>query len=128
MIAQAINAVVFTFICNYLIRTGGIYDSGGLTEDVFFLAISGGLVTPVLRFCNFGYWIKRILLLWKDKPNQKLKTSQIDLNNDYEGTKFDLASGYVYLLKLYIFTSFYISVQPIIPVIGLIGLILMYWG
>ena len=85
-------------------------------------------MTPILRLINPEYWIKKILLYWKERPAQKLKTNQGDLNDDYEGTKFDLASGYVYLLKLYIFTSFYISLQPIIPVIGLVGLLLMYWG
>ena len=128
LVAQVINSVVFTFICNYVIRKANVYESGGLSQDVFYLSLSGSFVAPILRFVDFGYFSKRILLYWRDKPEQKLTFNQIALNNHYEGIKFDLASGYVYLLKIYIFMSFYVSLQPIIPLIALVGLIFMYWG
>lgn len=57
-----------------------------------------------------------------------MTVNQVALNNYFEGIKFDLASGYVYLLKIYIFMSFYISLQPIICFIALCGLLVMYWG
>lgn len=99
-----------------------------MTHDVFFLALSGGFVAPIMRFFDVGYFIKRILLLWRDKPEQKLGYNQANLNDYFEGTKFDLASGYVYLVKIYIYCSFYISLQPIISFIALLGLLFMYWA
>jgi hypothetical protein len=92
------------------------------------LSLSGGFVTPIIRFIDFTYFAKKILLFWRDKPEQKLKMNQVALNKYHAGIKFDLASGYVYLLKIYIFTSFYISLQPIIALIALLGLFFMYWG
>ena len=128
VVAQAINAVIFTFICNYIIKQANLYESGGLTQDVFYLALSGGFVAPLLRFIDLGYFLKKILLLWRDKPEQKLSYNQMVLNEHYEGIKFNLASGYVYLVKIYIYTSFYISLQPVIPLIALLGLLMMYWA
>ena len=125
--AQVINTILISFLCNYLIKQN-IYGSGGLTQDVLFLSISGSLVAPLLNFINVGHLVSRVTLLFRDKPQNKLYYNQVKLNSYFEKGTVELGVEYVYVVKLLIFTSFYVSLQPIIPAIALVGLFIMYWA
>ena len=34
---------------------------------------------------------------------------------------------YIYIVNLFIFTAFFVSLQPILPIFALLGLFLIYW-
>lgn len=62
-----------------------------------------------------------------DRPDNKLYMNQKELNEDFEGKSFDVGDQYIYPVKTLIFTSFYLSLQPVIALFSAVGIFLMYW-
>lgn len=54
--------------------------------------------------------------------------SQDELNELLGGTEFEIGFEYVYIIKTCVFTSFFVSLQPVISIMAIIGLLLMYWA
>jgi hypothetical protein len=78
--AQLMNMVLVTFLANYFIKgRNSLYSAGGLIEDVFFVAVSNALVSPILRIVDFGYYIKKIMIKFKDRPGNSwsYRSSQV---------------------------------------------------
>mgnify|MGYP000976079673 FL=1 len=46
-----------------------IYVKGGLVEDVFFVAVSNCALSPILRVIDFGYFIKKLLAKYYNRPS-----------------------------------------------------------
>lgn len=111
-----------------------LYGVGGLSEDIFFIALFN-ILPPIGRFIDPFY----LLITIRNKiyempgrfiliPEYRLKNfnCQRDFNRIYEDNDFDLGYEYAYVIKTSIFTSFFMCVQPIIAVFAVIGLILMF--
>lgn len=59
--------------------------------------------------------------------DSKLTTeSQIDYNKQWERPEFEVGFEYAFVLKTCLYTAFFMSLQPIILLIGAVGLFLMY--
>lgn len=65
--AQLLNMIIVPMIVNYFIKNK-IYETGGLIEDVFFMAVTNALLAPLMRFIDIGYFIKRLLAKYHDRP------------------------------------------------------------
>jgi|JI6StandDraft_1071083.scaffolds.fasta_scaffold05347_13 hypothetical protein len=57
-----------------------------------------------------------------------LNLSQPELNAKLEGLEFEIGFQYVYAVKTCVFTAFFVSLQPAISVLAVIGLFLSYWA
>lgn len=49
------------------------------------------------------------------------------LNKIYEGIEFELGNEYIFVMKTCVFTSFFLSLVPVIGVVSFVGLIMIYW-
>jgi hypothetical protein len=54
--------------------------------------------------------------------------SQDELNTLLAGTDFEIGFEYVYVIKTCVYTAFFVSLQPVISILAIIGLFLMYWA
>lgn len=53
--------------------------------------------------------------------------NQYELNRINEKMEFELGYEYIYVVSIFLFVCFYVSLQPIIPIFAVIGLLFMYW-
>lgn len=132
--ASLINSILIPMIVNFYIKDD-IYGQNGLASDVFMLGLTNSLLPPVLKIIDVSYLINRLLKYIKSKPcksyiylDQRLKTNQASLNQSYEYMDFEVGVEYVYLVSLFLFTCFFVSLQPIISMFALCGMFLMYWA
>lgn len=104
------------------------YNTGGLLESIFYLVITGALVTPGLAVFDPGF----IMQLFKRKQElKKESTSQLtqrDAHKLFEGPQFDIATKYANLIKTVLLVGFYAPALPSVLVLAGIGLILSFWA
>ena len=65
---------------------------------------------------------------FQNKPSQKLYLNQPDLNLYNEYIEFETGYEYIYFVNLFLFTCFFVSLQPIISIFAFFGMIFMYWS
>jgi hypothetical protein len=58
----------------------------------------------------------------------KLGQTQKEHNLLHEGIEFELGYHYIYVVNVFLFVCFFVSLQPIISVMALLGYFLMYWS
>lgn len=98
-----------------------------MSQDIFFIALFN-IAVPIGRFIDPYY----ILITLRNKiyaiPDYRLQKfhSQEEFNKIYQDNDFDLGYEYAYILKTSIFTSFFMSLQPIITIFAVLGLLLMF--
>jgi hypothetical protein len=56
-----------------------------------------------------------------------LHQTQREHNTYFEGIEFEVGYEYIYIVNLFMFVCFYVSLQPISTFSALIGFFLMYW-
>ncbi len=59
---------------------------------------------------------------------KKFFLNQIELNKIYELTLFESGVEYTYIISLYLWTCFFMPLQPIIIAFSIVGYILNYWS
>lgn len=100
--------------------------SGGLVDDVFFIAALNVLV-PIGLFFDPWELFLRFFRWWHSKPNNRLKIhGQANFNKYFGNYQFDIGYEYAYLVKTVIFTAFFVCMQPIIAIFAPVGLGLYY--
>lgn len=65
--AQLMNMIIVPCIVAYFIKKK-VYDTGGLIEDVFFMAVTNSFLSPVMRIIDIGYFIKKLLAKYYNRP------------------------------------------------------------
>ena len=65
---------------------------------------------------------------WYNRPSKKLFLNQNQLNEYYEGIPFEAGYEYIYIINLYLFTCFFVPLEPVLPLFSILGLFLMYWA
>ena len=73
VIATVINIVLIP--ASFVIK-GNIYEIDGLADDVFFLALSNAIVTPIVKLINPSFIIRKIKNTWKNSISSKIYLSQ----------------------------------------------------
>jgi hypothetical protein len=126
VVAQLVNCIFIPICTNYFIKQN-IYYENGLVSDVFVLSITNSFVYPIAKaiypsFILYFCWAK-----WKLLPANRLAYTQSEVNSSYEKNEFEVGYEYIYIVNLFVFTCFFVSLQPIIPVFALLGLLLNYW-
>ena len=58
----------------------------------------------------------------------RLTMNQNQLNDIYEYIIFEPGFEYIYVVNLFLFTCYFVSLQPIISLFAIIGLFIMYWA
>ena len=135
IMAQMINSILTPVIIAYYIKTDtGIYQTGGLVDNIFMMSITNAIVPPILLLFDPSYIIARVLRWFKSRPSKplpyldsKLTCNQKEYNALYEGEEFEVGFSYIYIVNVFMFACFFVSLQPIVPVICLVGFLLMYW-
>jgi len=94
---------------------------------VFYLALTNALLSPVLKLFDYRQIWTVISRRLDNKPENKLYSTQKALNESFEGKSFDVGDEYIYPVKTLIFTSFYLSLQPIIALFSALGIFLTFW-
>lgn len=54
--------------------------------------------------------------------------NQIELNTYLTNMEFEIGYEYVYVVHLYLFVCFFVSLQPIICIFAICGYFIMYWA
>jgi hypothetical protein len=95
-------------------------------DDVFFLAITNCLLPPLLKLLQLPYLVHLVVLYYYSRASQQIKLNQVQLNNIYELPVLETGYEYIAPLNIYLFVCFYVSLQPVVVIFGLIGLSLFY--
>ncbi len=118
---QAIGMRSYLKIINF-------YNTGGLLESIFYIVITGALLTPGLAIFDPGF----IMQLFKRKQELKKgatsELTQRDAHKLFEGPQFDIATKYANLIKTVLLVGFYAPALPSVLVLAGIGLILSFWA
>lgn len=99
----------------------------GLVDSLFSIYLSNIIVHTMLQIFDPLYLLK-IFQRWRLKKN--LETSnliQSEANNLFEQPKLNIAFLFSSVLNMMLFSSFYSSLIPIGPLLGIITLIVYYW-
>jgi len=67
IMASLVNSILIPIIANRFIKSN-IYDKNGLADDIFMLGLTNALVTPILKFIDFNYFLSKFLKHLKLKP------------------------------------------------------------
>jgi hypothetical protein len=81
-----------------------------------------------MKIFDLYFFFTRIMKWYYNRPNSKLALDQTDLNTKSEYIEFEVGSEYIYIVSLFLFTCFFVSLQPIIPVFAILGLGMMYFA
>ena len=127
MFALLINSILIPILVNVLVE-GNYYGNNGLAYDIFFLGISNALVSPIFKILDIYYFFTRIKAWYKNRPFERLGNSQQELNAENEYLFFEVGYEYIYAVNLFLFTCFFVSLQPIIVLFSIVGLGLMHWS
>lgn len=103
------------------------FDNGGLATAIFFNVISVSFVSPLLKFFNIMYFIKRFRAWKEHRKGNKSKLTQRQANKLFEAPKMDMATSYAQTGLLFLLVCLYTPIQPILPIIALIGVFIQYW-
>lgn len=52
---------------------------------------------------------------------------QVQLNDSQQLMEFETGYEYIYFINLYLFTAFFVTLQPCIAVTSIVGMFMMYW-
>ena len=126
VLAQIINSIFIPIVADYFIKKN-IYEENGLIEDIFILGITNSILYPIAKIINPSYILKYFYAKYKLIPTNKIDVHQFQLNEMVEKQQFEVGYEYIYIVNLFIFTCFFVSLQPILPIFALIGLLLIYW-
>lgn len=69
--AQLMNMILVPCIVAYLVKKK-VFETGGLIEDVFFLAVTNAFLSPLMRIIDIGYFIKKLLAKYFNRPGTHL--------------------------------------------------------
>lgn len=64
---------------------------------------------------------------YKTSTIEKLQLKQSELNMKLELPVFEIGYEYIYFINLYLFTAFFVSLQPVIVIPAILGMLLGYW-
>lgn len=92
------------------------------------LGITNAFISPILKIFDPGFIINRLLKWLKSSPNRRLTSNQEELNQTYAYIIFEPGYEYIYVVNLYLFTCFFVSLQPIIAYFSIAGVLTMYWA
>lgn len=99
--------------------------AGGLADDVFFITLNNAIVVPLLTLIDIGHRIHQIKRWWYCMPQNLLKIhGQEELNKHFANYTFEIGEQYTYLINTSVFISFFVCMQPILPIIGCLGYVL----
>jgi len=68
--AQLLNMIIVPCIVDYFVKKN-IYQTGGLIEDVFFMAITNALLSPFMRIVDIGYFLRKLIAKYYNRPGNK---------------------------------------------------------
>ena len=101
----------------------------GLAEDIFLIGLSNAFIPPLLKiFDPYYFFIKYLNVWYYKKPSKKFYLNQIKLNKHYELLLFESGVEYIYIITLYLWTCFFMSLQPIIIAFSILGYLLNYFA
>ena len=127
MIALLVNSIVIPILTNLFLEKD-LYTQNGLIADVFTLSITNSFLSPLLKIFNPYYYYTLILKNRKSRPEAKIGLNQQQLNEYFIKMEFEVGYEYVYVINIYLFTCFFVPLQPIIPLFAVLGLTAMYWA
>lgn len=130
-----INSILTPVITAYYIKKdSGVYKTGGLVDNIFMMSLTNSILPSIVLFFhpfNVWVWIQKKFKSRRGKTidylGGKLYLTQKELNVIYEGTEFEVGAEYIYIVNLFMFVCFFVSLQPIVSIIALLGYFLMYW-
>ena len=72
VLAQLVNSIIVPLIVNYNIKEN-IYQKGGLTEDIFILAIFNSFLPPLIRMIDPYAIFVHLRYVYYDRPINKIQ-------------------------------------------------------
>ena len=65
--AQFVNSVILPILVSIYVQND-MFQSDGLTVDIFYLAVTNAFLRPVLKLIDIGYIIRNIKLWFVNRP------------------------------------------------------------
>lgn len=128
VLALLINSILIPILVNFYFKGKNLYGVNGLAYDIFLLGITNSFLTPFMKLFDFYYLFTRLMRWLYAKPARKLSVDQKLLNQYHEYIEFEVGYEYIYMVNLFLFTCFFMPLQPIIVVFAIAGLIMMFWA
>lgn len=100
----------------------------GLAYDVFLLGITNSFLPPFMKIFDGYYFFTRMIECYSNRPNSKLSLNQAELNTNTEYIEFEVGYEYISTVNLFLFTCFFCSLQPIIILFAITGMLIMFWA
>jgi hypothetical protein len=100
---------------------------------VFFLGLTSAFLPPIRKLIQYSFlnklivWYKTLSFYRCFATHKKFYLNQNELNEIYELMPFDIASEYTYIISLYLWTCFFMPLQPILIVFSAAGIYFNYW-
>jgi hypothetical protein len=66
--AQLINSIFIPIVVNVYIKDNNLYNTSGLTEDIFVLAIANSFIPPIVRLIDPYYIFMEKRYLYYNRP------------------------------------------------------------
>ena len=128
VLALLINSILIPILVNYYFKGGNLYGINGLAYDVFLLSVTNSYLSPLIKIFDLYYFFTRVMRWVYGTATKKLWIDQKELNQYYEYIEFEVGYEYIYMVNLFLFTCFFLPLQPIIAVFAISGLVLMFWA
>lgn len=126
--AQLLNSIAIPFFANFMIENKNIYGKNGLSSDVIYLALTNSFLPPLTKLIDpYFRYISIRAFYYRNALKERLLMKQIDLNETQELMEFETGYEYIYFINLYLFTAYFVTIQPCISIFALIGMFWMYW-
>ena len=121
------TSIIYILVSWYF---GNFVGKNGLVESLLCIFLSNMVVTSCLVLIDIGFQIKMFKRWLYENSKWVLGHSDVtqqEANILYEGRTLNLPTCYGSLLNVMLFSSFYTSVVPLGPLLGIITLIIYYW-
>lgn len=74
-IATLINSILNPILVNRFFKSN-LYGTNGLADDIFNIALTGALLSPVYKILDINFVISKLWKIYDNRPHAKLKYSQ----------------------------------------------------
>lgn len=114
-------------LANYFIDIDNLWSINGIASDIFTIAVSQAILTPLLNYFSIFLLIRVLKRRSITKAGDNQVTTQQEANNWFEGNPIELSSKYAHAIKIMWLVGFYSPLIPTLFIHGFVALVFTYW-
>ena len=94
---------------------------------MFLLGITNSFFPALIRIFDVYFWLTRVVEWVVNKPTIKLRLCQNQVNFFTEYMEFEPGYDMIPIVNSFLFTCFFMALQPIIIAFAFLGMVIMFW-